>query len=272
MRKIWLMMGATMLATVHVETAQALASSDPTYIYRLEASHDKTLCGHMRGVLNRNFSDFWVGDQGGLVLDAEIDGTYSAQSRFAWPTFPGVEHNYRTTFDMRYSKFPSSAEFDVIDWREGRQPINGAAGFYWRPFLAANIDIDNDSHVDTVVKMGFSQGYANMTAVPNPEPEGMVVWRSVRTDFQRPFLLERLDQKQGISVSGGRLRPFRYRGRYYVASYRMDLGQDFMAAKRPPFRPMKESMEIHSYHVSGRNTLQSRWNTEMVCRFAMRQQ
>ena len=273
-RNLRLSIVATMLWAVCGATAHGAASSDPTYTYKLDLSRNKTLCSHMLRVFNRNFSDFWVGARGGLALDSESDGMYSAQSPFAWPTLPGVEHNYRMTFDMRYSKVPSSAEFDAIGWREGHVSLGAVELTPPKPVLFANIDIDNDGAIDTVMRAGFSNGYAYMISRPDPEPESIGVWRSVQLNVAKVRALSELNVRQIGGAVGGRLRPFTIGGRNYVAAYYMDLGGDFRSAFRPPYRPVKETMEVQSYRFTGeinKVTKAPQWTIDTLCRYSMQQ-
>ncbi|HEY1214040.1 MAG TPA: hypothetical protein VGE93_10465, partial [Bryobacteraceae bacterium] len=196
--------------------------------------------------------------------------------RYDFPRLPGVVRDTRMTFEMRYSKVPSSPEFDAIGWQEGRALIgepNESGGNKPLPILVAYFDIDNDGSLDTVVKTGFNSGYSRMANGKSNwlNDEYLVVWRGVRVDFSQlrhvwPRKDELPDAKWPFTENGTYLRPFLYAGRTYLASYEIDLGENYDAMLP------KETMSIIELSYTGASsnfTHQPVWDHKLVCRYRM---
>ena len=242
------------------------------YTYRLQNSQDaqNPVCAHTIEVFNRDFSALWDTDRWSAT-----DANFAADGKYAFPRIKGVEHQEGVTSDMRFSKIPSSPEFDVIPWSEGRAVISLQQPPV--PILMAYFDFDNDGHIDTVIKLGFNRGYDYTTYSGNVFQEYLVVFRGKQVAAQ-PILNLQLAPVPGeetpVIANATYERPFVYQGRTYVAQYDEDLGSDFDAGKKPPYKPISETMTILSYTFSGSTeptTGKPNWDQKTLCTFSMLQ-
>lgn len=271
--------GFVLLPTVLAAKAFA---AEPSYSFRLEVGGNVDVCKHMLGVFNERFRNMWEAE----ALGIGDDPNYSASSKYAFPRLFGVKHDIRMTFDMRFSKVPSSPEFDAIQWKEGRVIFGGPpekAGPQSnvpRTALVARVDFDNDGQLDTVMKIGFVKGYsyiANDRTVGLFE-EYLKVWRGRRIDFSNPQSLWDLwggapKSQWPIDTNGTYVRPFIYKGHTYSAQYDMDIGEGGIAMRTPPYLP-RETMSILNFRFTGATSEFTKapvWTMDTVCRYAMRQ-
>lgn len=170
----------------------ASMQEDQSFTYKLEMSRNDKVCRHMQKVYNKNFRQPWKTEP----LDFEKK-TYGENSEYAFPRLPGVEHNDRFTFLMRYSKLPTSPEFEAIKWREGRRispPVLSEADCKQEnnrdsvlcksqesPFLVAEFDINNDGRDEQVVKTSFMSDWA----YGNTPIDGLQILKKKKIDFSR---------------------------------------------------------------------------------------
>ena len=273
---LWL---AVICAGLSFETASAIS---PTYTYEPSVDKRSDVCRYMQDVFNRDFTHLWDADP----LMPKDDQHYSAASRYAFPTLPGVDHEDRATFVMRYSKVPTSSEFEAVSWQEGRAILGGEPGTQlalWlttpRPVLIAYIDFDNDGKVDTVIKSGFTKDYNYRTFGKDGDglsEEYLLVLRGQKMDVPRDLSLwtlqnDRLPPQRPIIVNSTYVRPFIYMGHTYVAQYDEDLGKTQAAGHKPPYQPKRETMSVVEYHFSGRSdaTQRPQWDAVTICEFKM---
>jgi hypothetical protein len=259
-------------------------AGEPSCIYELETNNNPDLCAHMNTTFNKSFRHLWDAEPLGLGDDPH----YRADSRYEFSRLPGVAHETRKTFDMRYSKVPSSPEFDAVEWKEGRaiigEPVGGVpmpGGHTPIPILVAYIDIDNDGQIDTVAKTGFNGGYSYMAYGNGSglDSEYLVTWPGEKLDFTGVRSLWPLENatpvdKLPIGYDGSYLRPFVYKGRSYLAKYEIDLGEDYDATSKPPYKPLHETMSILSLHFGGtisEVTHKPIWDIDIVCQYRMNQ-
>lgn len=145
------------LACATIMCASVLAGDLDRYRYSLVRGAEREVCVHLQKVLLKNFSFPWR--RPALARLVESDSNYGQGSVFSFPKVPGVDHDTKATLLMSYSRYPTSPEFDAVDWREGR--ITGmpgeASGLH--PVLVADIDIDNDGLKETVLKTAFMLQY-----------------------------------------------------------------------------------------------------------------
>jgi len=195
------------------------------------------------------------------------------------------------TFDMRYSKIPSSPEFDAIKWKEGRAIIGAPSGAdpdkypgakTELPILVAYFDFDNDGQIDTVVKNGFNRGYSYMS---NGKGDGLLeeylmVFRGQKLEFTNLPSLWAIQNEAPIpqqpvsSNSTTYIRPFIYNVHTYVARYDMDLEKSSDAEDKRPQESIKETMSILDFHFSdavNKFTHKSEWDLTTVCEYKMNQ-
>lgn len=137
----------------------ASMQEDQSFTYKLEMSRNDKVCRHMQKVYNKNFRQPWK------TKPLDLEGkAYGENSKYAFPLLPGVEHSEYFTFLMRYSKLPTSPEFEAIKWREGRSisgggPVQSSEDGKPRPMLVAEFDVDNDGREEQVVKYGFVENW-----------------------------------------------------------------------------------------------------------------
>ncbi|WP_139351742.1 hypothetical protein [Rhodanobacter sp. C06] len=233
----------------------------PTFQYVLRKDHDPIVCKHIMQVFNDKFTH---------LFDAHllIDSTFSANSIYAFPRLPGVQHSARSTAEMALSAQPTSPEFSTIHWNEGRATPGGCPVGQKcvveepSPILVGYFDFDNDGSVDTVIKGGstFFSSYPNMAKTH----EFLIVWRGQRlkisgiaNEWDLAHPADRV--RTPIIIYGTYLRPFIYRGITYVASYGAD-GD-------------KEVMAIDKYSFTGRTdavTGRPQWSGDAVCDLEMK--
>ena len=269
------LMSCFAMFVVAIPPSQGASESELRYSYVLvdQQRGQESVCAHMKEVFDRDFTALWNADP----LWSENDARYAADSRYAFPRVPDVGHEGRKTFTMRFSKVPGSPEFDSVGWEEGRALIG--IGSTPQPILIAHFDFDNDGVVDTVVKVGFNGGYDYVTFGGHVLAESLLVFRGQMIIPQGVVKLASLtdhvpEDHRPVIVNATYERPFLYKSRAYVARYDEDLGEDDDAGKRPPYRPLSETMSILTYHFSGSSeplTGAPQWDAETVCKFSMSQ-
>ena len=242
----------------------------PTYRYILKDSRNPVLCGHMVHVFNTKFTHLW--DAPPIWAD-EGDPVYSAHSVYAFPMLPHLKHSSESTFIMRYSKVPMSADFSAIPWKEGRATLGGCppggtcpSDNIIIPILVAHFDFDNDGTVDTVIKDGFSVGYPWAPHQQGGDSEHLIVWRAQLLNIVDTPSLWKLSHPSAksftpITLTGTYLRPFVYAGKVFVASYETD-------------SPSQEHMFVEQYNFTGRKqdiTGWPEWSAITICDFRMKQ-
>jgi len=120
------------LAAVYLWSRGAGAADSyyPSYRYELVQSADDKVCRHMLKVYNGRFQRPWD-------WPAEERGDFKEALR-----------NDRDMVKVYSSLYPRSPEYDAIQWRVLHYNDEGKS---W-PFIAAEFDIDNDGHRETVMK------------------------------------------------------------------------------------------------------------------------
>ena len=202
-------------------TWSGLALGAPVYKYVLVLNHKSDLCQHMGDVFNRDFAHLW--DSAPDQLNQPDAAPSSLPTPF--PPLPGVEQAKQFASTVRYSRYPSSREFDAVPWRLGQiqlgTKLDGPPNF--QPMLIAHFDFDNDGYIDTVTKLGFPRGYGELTMPRDTgNTEYISVWRSQADADVNPdstTLEKESPDDRSALVTGGYIRPFIYKGRTYVARY-----------------------------------------------------
>ena len=279
---LWLLLMVAAVANPRVGIAEK--AKEPVYNYKLGMSKNKDLCVHMLDVFNTKFRRLWDVD----ILTSDDDPRYGPTSRYAFPTLPGVTHTSRMTFDLAYSRVPTSTEFDAVDWWEGRatlgRPLEDGtqstetSGI---PILVAQFDFDNDGQIDTVIKYGSGAGYRHMVYGKGASglfAESIVVWRGRRWQplpgaaFASIIGIANRANDRPIAATESYFRPFIFRGRTYVATYDVDLGPNGSAMERSPFRPANETMKVETYELAPERASSAdvpAWKKTVICRFSM---
>lgn len=101
--------------------ASRVSAVQPEYSFALIEDRQPDLCGHMQIVFDQHFKHMWPDPD----FTKPFDVIFSANSEFAFPLLPSTPHDWRLTMAMRYSKVPSSPEFDAIPWHEGHAVFGG---------------------------------------------------------------------------------------------------------------------------------------------------
>ena len=249
----------------------------PAYTYEIDVSNNPDVCNHMLRVFNTCFKNLW--DAPPLGVDDVPN--YSAAGKYAFPRLQGVEHDTRMTFDMRYSKLPSSKEFDAVTWKEGRI-TNGNPGVkqYSAPVLIGHFDINNDQKTDTVLKVGFMPGYDYLIG---PKRNGhfleyLIAWSDENVRLSDKSSLWEL-QNGGLAsewptpINATYMRPFIYKQRSYLARYFMDGGDNGREFYTRPFHG-KEIMSVLEFNFSKKHdqlTRKPEADLNLVCSYSMKQ-
>ncbi len=241
---------------------------DTVFKYELEESYDDQVCHHMLGVFNSKFSTPWVsepmGDSTGKRSSQDdppvftANPSYAEHGKYAFPKLPGVEHDARQTFEMRHTKLPTSPEFDLVPWHEGRMKNVGAIS----SMLAADFDIDNDGTMETVLKVNF-WGVENVYSIHAPW-DSYYIYNQVDIDSTKIADYVVLGEKVRHSFEGRFVRPFIFNGKTYLTSY-----EPFFGILEESFSveiPETEDMVVQVYH---KETNSSPAWMEDICRYQM---
>jgi len=250
----------------------AIAGDLDRYRYVLEESKDDKVCRHMEKVYNGYFAFPWKRP----MLDRE--GTYGPNSRYAFPKLPGVTHDDRMTFDMTYSRLPSTPEFDAIEWKEGRYRFVVRRDDHRdRPMLVAEFDIDNNGRADIVIKPQFILGfYPSRRSWPGGE-DAFFVFDKREIDLSQPLTFEMFYEGQSGRKKPARIgfapgapyrliRPFVLDGLTYLSAYQQDWPDDDDIAK------VREHVDVLRYRGGAENLGKGGWSPlqiDRVCRFRM---
>lgn len=219
------------------------------YRYRTAMSEDPRLCKHMERVFNAQFRMIWRTEP---MPSPGPSSPYSSSGKFAFQRIEGVEHDERTTYDMSLSKWPSSPEFDAIPWRETRVTTGAPPNMEVpqsdtpRPALTAYVDFDNDGVKDTVIKYGFTAGYAGIRYRGDAN-EYLSIWSGTTAPVAPNTSLWSLHhgarERPAVRVNGQYLRPLTYAGRTYVASYEVEF-EPPESGSASPGTPTRETMTL----------------------------
>lgn len=251
----------------------------PTYRYVLKENRSATVCEHMLHVFNDKFTHPW--DAPPMPWSKETDRNYSADSKYAFPRLPGVEHSTKATYEMRFSAQPTAPEFSAIPWEEGVAVPGGCPagsvcpGQEPEPVLIAHFDFDNDGAVDTVIKNQFFRGYR----AAHPAFEYLTVWRNQNFTIRGVADIWQLSHPKDealrpIVTFGTYLRPLVYEKRTYVAEYVKGFPQATASLSAGARQPGGEDMVVRKYSFTGKKekiTDRPLWTVHTVCDFAMSQ-
>lgn len=256
-----------------VNSIPSMAGQSDAYRYVLKSSHNKKLCDHMEEVYNRHFKHPFA------VSTDPAD--FVEGGRYALPLLLGVTHDPELAKAMALSISPTSPEFDAVKWREGRvQYPNGND----QAVMVADVDIDNDGSVDTVVKFFFAQPYL----INNPlSVDALAVYRGVIKPELLPFSINALYIRQdgvrtpaNIGANFGQvssssfpyaiLRVFSYDGANYLSAYGRRWIRTSSALKHR--WPDLEYIDVLQYHGGGDNLGKEGWSQlkmDTICQFRM---
>ena len=251
----------TLIMLFAITASHAMADEYNKYKYRLETGQSTKVCRHMNRVYNRDFRQPW-----GNPTEIPVRTP-------TFPRLPGVEYDERMARELRYSAFPTNAEFDAIQWREGRY-MRDEEGKRLSPLLIADLDIDNDSHQDAVVKRSFMHGFwPGGHGAPGGEDQLFVFDRD-QLDLSRSMTPDHFYGRKGerrpariaydtLGLSARSIRPFVYDGATYLSVYEQ------CAVDDPKER--RETMWVLKYRGGGEQLARG-WEpvrADRVCRFRM---
>lgn len=251
----------SLLCSLAVVPLKVAAGDGDSYVYKLEVGKQVKVCRHMERVYNDKFRR----------PSAYEDDPISPP---AFPRLPGVDYDERKALDLRFSAFPTSAEFDVIQWKEGRI-VRDAERNISSPMLVAKADIDNDGQQDVLVKTSFMLSYPPAhRSVPGGEDRLFVLNENqldlsqsvtLRTFYghvgqARPALLDYMT----LDLAARSIRPFVYDGITYLSVYEQLADSEDKIAQ--------EAMWVLRYYRGGGNLGGGDWEpvrADKVCRFRM---
>lgn len=253
----------------------------PTYRYLLKEDKNLSVCKHMLTIFNDKFGRPWEAPP---LTSVTNDPIYSADSKYAFSRFLGVNFDPKVTFDLRFLSQPTSTEFLKINWKQGLAIAGGCppgkvcSGQTPQPILVAYFDFENNGTTDTVIILGAFPGY--MDAV-NPINEYVTVWRNQIIPIKGVVDLWKLahpDDKNltPLLIDGKYFRVFVYEGRTYIAKYMPQYAQYDTNPNAMPvwtWRPSREDMLVQQYSFTGQkngDTGRAEWTIDTVCDFEMK--
>ena len=250
--------------------AHAATNNIKIYKYSLTSGVDKQLCSHMTQVLSANFASPW--EIGYLSLNPN-PVTQGVPLNQVFDRFPGIEYNERHAFEMLYSKYPTTPEFEAIHWREGLSCLTDSPDSC-SPVLMAKVDIDNDGVEEWVVKTSFMKDILSWEA-QNGFGDDLRIFEAGQFDPSRPYSRDTFvhGQKPNGSpryLKGALLRPFIFNGSTYLAAYEFKWAKKLSQAGF--LVPSDEHMNILRVTKGGYyfdKEVVKRSNTETVCTIQM---
>lgn len=245
----------SLLLAATVVALPTLAGVYDNYAYKLEKGKQTKVCQHLERVYNENFQRPW---------------DFRDLPTSTFPRLPGVEYDKRMALDLRSSAFPTSPEFEAVQWKEGRIVYSNPREM--RPMLTAKVDIDNDGEADTLVKATFMQGFSQgARSVPGGEDRIFVLNKGQSdlenitpeafnaTGKRRPALIGYVT----LGLFARSIRPFIYDGTTYLSVYVQNADQ----------KNMHETIWVLKYRDGGWNRgAGGDWEpvkADRVCRFRM---
>lgn len=125
---------------------------NPAYRYQLSESLDPAVCQHMLRVYETEFRHPWSFREGYRKLYSSV---YSwVYQQMESPNAAGAE-NLQRLWEMRYAMFPTSKEFEAVEW--SRRDLKRSIGetVIQTPLRWAHLDINNDGVSDTLIQLAF---------------------------------------------------------------------------------------------------------------------
>jgi hypothetical protein len=254
-----------------IYSTSVMAGEDDSYHYKLEISHNDKLCRHMESVYNQYFKHPFP------VRVSLAD--YNEGGRFALPMLPNIKRDPRQSMKTRFSLQATSPEFDAVKWREGRVKYP-EENIGEQPVMVADIDIDNDGSIETVIKFSFLAGY--VLAAGGGE-DSLAIYRQGSVDLiKQPLIFDALYRGQDgrqppAHISGSSygfnyqvIRIFNYDGMNYLSAY----GQQYLRKNAASYDPPdREYLDVLQYHSGGDNLGKGSWSPlkmDTICKFLMK--
>ncbi len=253
--------------------AQVMAGEMDSYRYTLEQNNNNKVCSHMADVYNRYFREpFKV-----PIDEAEYE---KAGGKFP-PLLPGGNNDWPSFIRMSLSFYPTSSEFDAIKWQRGLEMhhYHGQAGAYLNtPFIAADMDLNNDGQLETVIKDAFM---CYRSGCDSAGSDVLFIFRKGDIDLMKGpiewdvFFKGQNDHPPLAVIYGPQsscdlVRPFIYDGATYLSCYHRKWKMQHYAHNFQDVIPIHEYTDVLKYQgveklPDGRSPIKA----ETVCRFRM---
>jgi hypothetical protein len=262
------------------------SAAEPEYSFKLTKDRQADLCAHMKIVFDKDFQHMWSDP----ILTQPPETIFSGESAFAFSLLPAVQHDWRMTMAMRYSKVPSSREFDEIPWHEGHAVFGGDATdpsslamTSLQPYLIAHLDIDNDGTDDTLIKIAFTRGYSWLFSQGEAAGSGdmLLIYHNIKIDEGAPTTISEMingTEKYGKPsvINASLVRPFIYSGKPYFATYAQGFGEP---KTKQSLNNLKKDVPPHEQMLLSSLTYVDRldrlgrpeWTWNVLCQFDMNQ-
>lgn len=237
------------------------------YRYKLEQNQDNQVCSHMLNVYNKNFKEPWNNQKFPRV---KLEGYFQRM--------PSVDYNQEIAQKMIYSRFPTSTEFELINWQEGRAFLDTKPEdrtLY--PLLVANLDIDNDGSPEIVFKSSFMYWFAiqGLDADDMGDGDRLTIYPAGGFHFNGIVDLGdiRHGQQNGYKprdIEARQLRPFILNRTVYISRYETVYAENDELSMYG--RPMEQYIYIQKYLSGGDKASPGKYiapNMKTICRFQM---
>ena len=253
---------------------QSIAGEFDTYRYSLEKNNNNKVCSHMAEVYTKFFKKPF--DITNYVAMYKENGSNLP------PLLPGAKDDFRSFISMRFSFYPSSPEFNAIKWQVGKQMRGGTEQMHDVypniPFIAADMDIDNDGQLETVIKHEFIEcyvpgcvyGHADVLSIFRKGDidlmNGPIEWHAFfKAQNDHPPLAVIYGPQSTCDL----VRPFIYDGVTYLSCYHQTWIKDYRNFHDET--PDREYTDVLKYQgvgtlPGGRQPIKG----ETVCKFRMR--
>lgn len=217
------------------------------YGYVLKEQDDSDVCLHMQGVYNNYFKNPW--NHSGIKKINGID-VFSVE--------------YPKLYRAIYTLYPTSQEYSDINWQIGKYKHKYAGKDKgYKVFIYSVFDINNDGKNEVVIKNQFLSGPDGF--------ENLLIFQENEIKIEKDLTLDELyTGRKGKSpprIIGGAkvIRPFKYKGKYYISRYVFDEKNDEVMFGGPEF------LNIIKYHSGGRVLpgYETRLEIESVCEYKL---
>jgi len=201
----------------------------------------------MKGVYDKSFRQPW--NFGDIFRDRlpQTDGHYYPNMPQPWT------EAQQFLWDMRYSLYPTSSEFESIQWTQMTKVGRNRA-----PVQIAEIDIDNDGSAELVVQDGFYGSGDDRSAA-----DGFAIY-ALHTEAAVQGGELKIGERPRETFGGDIIRLFVLDGMTYLSEYEAAFGSE----TGPLFRhDPPERMWVKNY--VGRQPIGKAMNATIVCAFDM---
>ncbi|MGD8785417.1 MAG: hypothetical protein PVG75_13315 [Thioalkalispiraceae bacterium] len=242
------------LITLWLILFSSVVKSNQWQMYSLQINKDDKVCIHM----NKVFDQFFSINDLDKIHAYNIIKTFPNAKEILGKDYikPGMS---KSLFDMNYTFYPKSREFDKVNWNLSRYKVEfDQPSVYskYRPFLYASVDIDNDGHNEFVIKTGFRKSIKSIENIHVYEDVlsvsgNYILYKNIAegTENNRPRII------YGNSI----LRIFVFNKTTYLANFNI---------KESTY---PDEIRIEKYLGGGKMRLEKRTQqkTDLVCRYIL---